>query len=105
VTDTGGEDPPQPYVLRGSELIDEWKLTQAPDEFDRHRVLFFIRRLMTDPFSVQSISRVHPMGLPEHTTIVPHTRTQVTWIVLKSPPYDEDARCVQLVDIRPEPQS
>ncbi len=100
---TMATDPPEPYPLRGDHLIDEWRNTHHPASPEYQRVVFFVRRLMTDPDTVPCLTRPALLGLPEHTMIVPDTDTQVTWIVLRSPPYSSSMRSVELIDIRPAP--
>lgn len=94
----GGDDNPEPYLIRDDGLIDWWLGTKPPD-YAAHRVRFWFRRLAADPFKIDRIQGAVGLGLPRHIAIVPDTDVQITWVVLKGSTYGEKERCVWIVDI------
>lgn len=94
---------PEPYPLRGGAEITKWKGLHKPPPHEYERVRFFIRRLMVDPEAVLCMVSYSAGGLPECSYVPLDTNTQVTWVVIRNPPYDVGLRCVMLIDIRPAP--
>jgi hypothetical protein len=99
---SGEQEWREPYPLDAEDAVRTWLQEVNPEVPEKQLVRDFLVALTEEP--VPSGTFVSQgTGLPNHSLIVAGTDTQVVWVIIKSPPYVIESRCVKIVRIKRAP--